>query len=258
MAFTNRMFQLIEPFLKQVQDIEDMWRDVKLLRSISSATGQQLDNLGVILDVAREGKTDGEYEVALLAKILVNRGHGVPSVVIDFITEITQSSVVEYQISPPAGVKIWVNGDDDVVSGSHDGSSGAAILTDSTALFVTNGLIKVGQAIFNLTDKSFAIITSFTETTISGTLGGGQDNDWDSADVFDIPIITYAKTLKQQVHAVMPAGVLIRNLIYLNSKLSPFNNDDEGASVSVGNGFLELGYDEVTNGYTAGAYSEAL
>jgi len=66
------------------------------------------------------------------------------------------------------------------VTGTHDGANNASVLTDSGASFVANGL--VGRVINNTTDGSSGVITANTATTITATLSGGTDNDWDSGD----------------------------------------------------------------------------
>jgi type IV pilus assembly protein PilY1 len=69
------------------------------------------------------------------------------------------------------------------VAGSHTGSDDAAILTDENADFVNDGIEK-GDLIFNTTDGSYGNITGITATTISATLDGGSDNDWDADDSY--------------------------------------------------------------------------
>jgi hypothetical protein len=70
------------------------------------------------------------------------------------------------------------------VNGTHTGANDAAVLTDSTGAWVTNELI--GLTITNITDGSTATITANTSTTITGTLGGGTEDDWDTGDVYSI------------------------------------------------------------------------
>lgn len=70
------------------------------------------------------------------------------------------------------------------VKGTHTGSANAAVLTDSGASWSTDQW--VGYFIKNTTDGSFAKITANTSTTITGTLVGGTDNDWDASDAYSI------------------------------------------------------------------------
>lgn len=68
--------------------------------------------------------------------------------------------------------------------GTHTGSGNAATLTDSTKSWTTSQW--VGYRIKNTTDGSFAIITANDATTITATLQGGTDNDWDASDAYVI------------------------------------------------------------------------
>lgn len=69
-------------------------------------------------------------------------------------------------------------------TGTHDGSNNAAIMTDSTATFTVNEFI--GFTIKNTTDGSEGFITANTTTTVTATLAGGTDDDWDTSDVYEI------------------------------------------------------------------------
>ena len=69
------------------------------------------------------------------------------------------------------------------VGGFHTGSDDALILTDEHADFV-NDSIETGDLIFNTTDGSYGAITAVTATTISATLTGGSENDWDADDAY--------------------------------------------------------------------------
>ena len=71
---------------------------------------------------------------------------------------------------------------------THDGASNASVLSDSTANFGTDTL--VGLTVYNNTDGSSGTITANTSTTVTATLSGGTDNDWDDADSYTIPLST--------------------------------------------------------------------
>jgi hypothetical protein len=74
--------------------------------------------------------------------------------------------------------------------GTHDGSNDAATLTDSTAAWKTNRLApsstSPGTTVYNVTDGSKCLITANDGTTITCTLAGGTDNDWDTGDSYRI------------------------------------------------------------------------
>lgn len=81
-------------------------------------------------------------------------------------------------------------------SGTHTGSANASTLTDAAQSWTTNELLGVGTAatndtqqtyyIWNRTDGSGGRITAHTATTVTATLSGGTDNDWDNGDTYVI------------------------------------------------------------------------
>jgi hypothetical protein len=71
-----RVQEMLRPFLVQVGLLEDLAVDVLTLRSIWTATGEQLDTLGRIVGQLRGGLTDAEYRLMILGRIFVNRGDG--------------------------------------------------------------------------------------------------------------------------------------------------------------------------------------
>lgn len=84
-------------------------------------------------------------------------------------------------------------------SGTHTGAGNAAVLTDSAA----NLPNVVGCTVSNSTDSSSATITANTSTTVTGTLTGGTDNDWDASDAYSI---NYFTTEKAFVHITGNTG----------------------------------------------------
>ena len=63
----------------------------------------------------------------------------------------------------------------------------ATTLNDSGHNFLTNGLVKVGDAIFNLTDGSKATVVTLGNGSLTTTpLAGGTENDWDSGDQYSL------------------------------------------------------------------------
>src|SRR3990167_340029 len=71
-----------------------------------------------------------------------------------------------------------------VATGTHTGANGASTLTDSSKSFTTNEL--VNYRIYNTIDGSDGLITANTATTVTATLSGGTDNDWDTSDAYII------------------------------------------------------------------------
>lgn len=74
-------------------------------------------------------------------------------------------------------------------TGTHDGGDGAATFEDASLHLETNELSSYScgaLTITNSTDSSTATVTANTHTTVSGTLAGGTDNDWDDGDTASV------------------------------------------------------------------------
>jgi len=86
----------------------------------------------------------------------------------------------DYKTLHPFLIKMDANN----YSGTHTGANDAAILTDSTMSWTVDELI--GLRVVNETDGSAGYITDNDATTITATLSGGTDNNWDTDDEYYI------------------------------------------------------------------------
>ena len=68
-------------------------------------------------------------------------------------------------------------------SGTHNGANNAAALSNSTTNFTLTDC-NVGGIIYNRTDGSKGTITGLDATTVTATISGGSENDWDSGDSY--------------------------------------------------------------------------
>ncbi len=178
---TNNLINLVIPFSEEVQEVENMLDEFKLKRSITFAEGAQLDTIGEIVGESRDGRSDLNYLTAIQLKIRLNTSAGKVNTIIEYIKDKTNSNIVKWLESYPAGVIIYVDGD--------------------------------------------ATITNF-DVVIEG------------------------------IKKLLPAGVLLRSLRYVNQAYEPFALSElDYTPEPSGAGFLELGYNE-SEGYTAGALTE--
>lgn len=67
---------LISSFADQIQETENAWYQLFEERNITSAVGDQLDDLGLIVDQPRNGTTDADYRMRLSARIAANNSDG--------------------------------------------------------------------------------------------------------------------------------------------------------------------------------------
>ena len=87
-----------------------------------------------------------------------------------------------------SGGRVEVHKDvDPLAIGTHKRGSNSSNLVDPGADFKSCS-VQVGSLIKNTTDGSEGAITAVTEDTVSVTLAGGTDNDWDVGDEYEIYI----------------------------------------------------------------------
>jgi len=142
------------------------------------------------------------------------------------------------------------------VKGTDDTSTAAAFLTDSTASWTTDEW--AGFFIKNTTDGSVAKIISNTGTTITGTLYGGTNDNWDSGDGYSIVqglnFSTASGYSHQFILKVRTAGADIdgRRLIgQTRVWQKTFSEFRIGTGTSRGNNVLALTYADDANNTTA-------
>ncbi len=81
------------------------------------------------------------------------------------------------------GTEIFGSGGLAPITGTSTGSANASALTDSAAGFLAGG-VRPGDTVANGTDGSSCTITGVTATTVTCTLSGGTENDWDASDAY--------------------------------------------------------------------------
>jgi hypothetical protein len=119
-------------------------------------------------------------------------------------------------------------------TGSHDGANNASVLTDTSQSFIVNDL--VGLTVNNTTDGSSGIITANTATTVTATLSGGTDDDWDTSDAYTIVSIPKYNSISANVFTSL---------------------EDEGIYLNTGE-FNVVSHNIVTDNDNAGGSNQAL
>ncbi len=68
--------------------------------------------------------------------------------------------------------------------GTQDGGTSSTVMTDSGESFATSAY--VGMTLYNNTDGSSCTVTANDGTTMTCTLAGGTNNDWENADTWSV------------------------------------------------------------------------
>ncbi|HDZ25890.1 hypothetical protein LCGC14_0841580 [marine sediment metagenome] len=120
----------------------------------------------------------GNSSFASRAGVLIS-GYGSPGEIVEGVT-FKGFTVKNAGLNPPI-----------MATGTHTGSDDDAVLTDSTKTWTPGAL--VGKWVHNYGDKrlstwkparSYGQITANTATTVTASLSGGWEDDWDSGDEY--------------------------------------------------------------------------
>ncbi len=104
---SSNLEKILEAFLKQIQDVEDAAFQILLDTILDNAIGEQLDGIGRVVVLAREGFSDDTYRERLRAKIIINRGSGTIPQIVEIISLLSGAGVqVELQEFFPAAIHV--------------------------------------------------------------------------------------------------------------------------------------------------------
>lgn len=106
----NNLISFLTSFLSQFNEIEHIFSNLASFRFIDTAYGIQLDLLGEIIGIQRNGRNDIEYSLAIKFQIYKNRSSGEAEVIIQFVKDITDATRVQLVEAYPAGIYIFTNG----------------------------------------------------------------------------------------------------------------------------------------------------
>lgn len=116
-------------------------------------------------------------------------------------------------------------------TGTHTGSSNVAVLTDATKSWTTNAF--VGWTVYNLTDGSLGTITANTATTVTATLSGGTENDWDFGDSYKV---TNGYPLRDQIGRGLDASFWVWDAagpVQASQPVYIWDNNHEGGAITL-------------------------
>lgn len=103
-----RMTGVITALVDQIQDLEDAVFSLDQGRQLMFAVGQQLDNIGIIIGLQRNGLSDMEYLIFLLGTIAENYSDTTIETILGIVQSLFGSSTVTLQELFPAAVGIGV------------------------------------------------------------------------------------------------------------------------------------------------------
>lgn len=100
---------ILTAMLQEAQNIEDAFKDLYFYRALKTAFGVQLDGIGEILGLARNGLDDEDYRISLTFQAFLNQSKGEPEVLIAALKVFTNSTNVHVYEIFPAECYGWFN-----------------------------------------------------------------------------------------------------------------------------------------------------
>jgi len=93
-----------------MQELEFVYQDLWNKRWLDTAEGEQLDGLGEIVGVSRNGKNDADYRIAIRFQIAVNMSNGEWETMLAVTKELTDATTVRIIEDFPAGIILLTDG----------------------------------------------------------------------------------------------------------------------------------------------------
>lgn len=101
---------ILTAFVDEIQALEEAIFGISSMTSIYDSIGEQLDMLGRLLDLGREGFDDEQYRIRLLAKIAQNVSKGTPEDVINVFKLLMRARYVQLEEVFPASMNLTAIG----------------------------------------------------------------------------------------------------------------------------------------------------
>lgn len=106
-----KFYKFLDGSANEMNECEIALDEMTLYYNIDYGEGVQLDKLGKIIGLERNGRDDNSYRTLLKVKSSINFSSGTPSAVIRTVRSLYNATKVEYREVYPAGVQIWSDGD---------------------------------------------------------------------------------------------------------------------------------------------------
>tara|TARA_R110000868_G_scaffold317563_1_gene578398 strand:+ start:944 stop:1693 length:750 start_codon:yes stop_codon:yes gene_type:complete len=102
--------KILQVFTTECDELLKVFEDLKIAFLINSAVGDQLDIIGAIVVIARDGRADEQYREAIKFKIFLNTSNGRVEEIILILKTITEATKIVYSDHPPASYTIYTDG----------------------------------------------------------------------------------------------------------------------------------------------------
>lgn len=99
---------LLRSYLEQSNELESVAFEVLTERGIFEAVGVNLDVIGALFDISRDGRTDEQYRAAILNYVTTLNGDGTTEVFMQALRAVSGSDFVDFFEHPSGDVHAWL------------------------------------------------------------------------------------------------------------------------------------------------------
>jgi len=180
----SELVDILESADNQFNEIENAGFQLLLNMWLENAAGFQLDVIGIVVGLERQGKDDTSYKSLLYTKIDINVSSGQPEKIISAVKILFNAENVEYTPVYPAKFRIWTDGNLSILdeyllvdySGNeivdYDGNNITSFVEDFSALSFLLGIIPAGVGFLwadNIIDYEGKFLVDYSGNMIIGT-----------------------------------------------------------------------------------------
>jgi hypothetical protein len=90
---------LLESYLQRVQDLEDAAFPLYTERGLANATGDRLDRIGQLFDIARGGRDDTAYRLAINTELAILFSRGTEIELLNIVQLVVQMPTADYDFA---------------------------------------------------------------------------------------------------------------------------------------------------------------
>lgn len=107
---SEHLLKFTRALLAPFAELEDALNELLTLRSIDQSFGKQLDIIGEIIGVERQGRDDVAYRDALKFQTFINTSKCEPETIITATRTLSEGNLIRYWENYPAGYQIFTDG----------------------------------------------------------------------------------------------------------------------------------------------------
>lgn len=233
----SRVFNIfLNAIVAQVQVIEDQCDLLYRERSLLTAYGYQLDGIGKLIGLSRNGRDDEDYRDALISQIEINVSGGEPESIINAIRKILSPKSIDYFDIYPAYYQLFVQTDENA-------NNLASLVQSMTPAGVGKAIVTLG------TDNDPFVLVEATTADANFVMQSGNYHNQEISqlevestigDVYDLVVETDAITDDLSGQGLAELTLNTANLNIGNGDIYEVGNND----------LLELSLENANEDYT--------